>query len=99
MISNTKDIIFKNKDESRAPNISEIIYSLRGFKNLFIKNSSKKDIVNKSMYLPPKPIDVFSKRILNNYKFDENKIKMIRVKNYHFWYNYLRNQDLNFLMI
>ena len=96
LISNTKDIIFKNKDESRAPNISEIIYSLRGFKNLFIKNSSKKDTINKSMYLPPKPIDIFSKRILNNYKFDENKIKMIRVKNYHFWYNYLRNQDLNF---
>tara|TARA_B100001094_G_scaffold36963_1_gene31116 strand:+ start:968 stop:1993 length:1026 start_codon:yes stop_codon:yes gene_type:complete len=96
LISNTKDIVFKNTHESRGLNISEIMYSLRGFKNLFMKKSSRKKNINKNKYLPPEPIDIFSKRILGNYKFDKNKIKMIRVKNYHFWYNYLRNQDLKF---
>ena len=96
LISNTKNIVFKNKHESRIPNINEIIYSLRGFKNIFMKNSLRRETTGQSKYLPPEPIDIFSKRILDNYEFDKDKIKMTRVKNYYFWYNYLRKKDLNF---
>ena len=96
LISNSQEIIFKKIDESRIPDFNEILYSLRGFKRFFMETRLNKKISYNSKYLPPKPIDIFSKTILDGYNFDKDKIKDIRVKNYLFWHNYLINHDLTF---
>ncbi len=94
--SNSKNIVFKRNLESRFPNIDEIRYSLRQMKNFFPKISSKKSLPHPPMYIPPKPIDNFSKRVLDSYIFDKEKIKRLRHKNYKFWHEYLKDSDLIF---
>ena len=94
--SNSKEISFKNLNESRIPDLNEILYSLRGFKSFFMKTHFNKKSVHDNKYLHPKPIDIFSKSILDSYNFDKNRIKDTRVKNYLFWQNYLADHDLTF---
>ena len=96
LISNSKNIIFENKNESRLPSIHEILYSLRGFKKLFVKRQSNKKITQSNTYINPQPIDIFSKRILDSYDFDKNSIMNFRIRNYRFWYDYLIDSDLFF---
>ena len=96
LISNSKNIMYENKNESRLPSMHEILYSLRGFKKLFMKRQLSKKTSQSNTYINPQPIDMFSKRILDGYDFDRNSIKDFRIKNYRFWYSYLTGRDLSF---
>ena len=93
---NSKQLNFNKKTNTRFPDFSELLYSLREIKNIFPKNNLNQTASHSSKYIPPKPIDNFSKTILDNYRFGQKEIREYRFKNYQFWQKYLEDSDLNF---
>jgi len=77
----------------RIPNIGELIYSIRGLKKKSSKTSlmgHQKDTNN----LDISCIDIFSKFILQRYKFSYQNILSMRRKNFNFWDRYLSRSNL-----
>ena len=86
--NNNKYIFPKNK--SKIPKISQIMYSLRGFKKLS-KNSNKNAFYANHTY---SGIDVFSESIHSNYSFDLENIKTMRMNNFRFWEKFTNKRGL-----
>ncbi len=82
--------------DSRFPDFGEMKYSLRSLKKSRIgvskmgHSSNRIDISNYN-------IDIFSKLIINNYKFSYSQIALQRRKNFIFWESYLKDNEINFM--
>ena len=92
---NTTDIIPEaNNLKLRIPDIDEIKYLLRSYRN----KKSIKTVIDASedneMISNEKGIDYISKKILNNNKFDINQICLTRRHNFISWNRFLPNNEL-----
>ena len=86
-------------NKSLFPNFSQIKYSLRSLKVKHslskLKKISNKVNLDKNMYELKYPgIDVFSKKIHSNYRFDYKDIKIKRTNNFKFWDQFIDDKGL-----
>ena len=93
--SNTENIKLLNDEQHRFPTFSEFKYSIRNFKSKSNKRLLSEEN-NSTKYKPSMPIDIISKKIINNYKFDIKNIKNQRIENFKFWTQYLKHSNLTF---
>ena len=97
------ELCIKNTDENefygertRRPSTEEIIYSLRHLKPSLIKKSKKNISTDEDFDLKCSSIDYLSNLLVNKDYFNKAVITEKRIKNYKFWKDYLKNQDLEY---
>ena len=84
------------KQPARFPDVGELKYSLRGLKQTR-GGTSKMGHESYCMNYDYSSIDIFSKKIIDNYDFIYDEIKDKRRRNFVFWENYLSNHDIVFM--
>ena len=94
--SNNSKININHKTFSRFPTINEIVYSIRGLGLRAFRRKIKIHENSINSYSKNNKIDFISKRLLQCHDFDRNHIIKNRIKNYHFWENYLADSKLKF---
>ena len=87
---------FQINQQTRFPDFGELKYSLRSLKNTR-SGTSKMGHSSSTPNYSLSPIDIFSKKIINNYNFTYSDIKKNRRKNFIFWEKYLSNHDVKFI--
>ena len=87
---------FQINQRIRFPDLGELKYSLRSLKNTR-SCTSKMGHTSSTSDCSLSPIDIFSKKIINNYNFTYSDIKKNRRNNFIFWEKYLSNHDVEFI--